>query len=483
MWYWHTPFELTGTDRAELKQIGVKTLYVRAGTLASDGQHLKLILPQQWKSSSDNVVLTFNFHPGLVSHLESMSVATIASESGACIQRASASAAKAGISVQGVQLDIDCPTRLLPRYKQIIDGIRPTIPEGETYSITALPTWLTSKNFPALASSVDFVVPQFYEGRTGKVIDEVAPITDPAGLKAGLARLDKLGIPNFVGLATYGHALQYDDKGRLVSMVQGLSAEDALRHPALAEISSAAIDKDGKRANSKADWIGEDLLLLKAIHPDRQGRGLGNRLAFLLPSPTMVQQQLAEFRKDRPQGNRGVILYRFPESGEAMSLPLASIANALHSKPAKIDAKISFKSRSEPWSLIGTGAKASTPPYQVKLMVTATGDAPTTASHDAFELVVTLDSPGLEGIEAGDFDKVETGSMIGQKFLSCSPATASVIRLWRFHLLPGDRLNSGLILVPADRASHISATWSARGPGGFQRFSGQMSTQPIHTSP
>ncbi|RYG30948.1 DUF3142 domain-containing protein [bacterium] len=479
MWYWHTPFRVTDQEWQDLKAIGVKTLYVRAGTLVTDGKEIKLILPQRWESKAKDVVLTFNFHPGLVSHMEELSTETIAAGTLACIRDARTKAANAGIQASGIQLDIDCPTRLLPRYREILDRVRTGLPAGETFSITALPTWLASKHFPALAEAVDFVVPQFYEGRTGKTIHEIAPITDPEGLRKGLAALARLDVPCYIGLATYGHALQYDGEGRLVSVYGGLSAEDALRHPALEPLSSSPVDGKGHPTADPAKAIGEDLLLLRAISGDDRGRGRGYGLAYLLPTPLMVERQMAAFRAERPSGAKGVIFYRFPEPGESMTLPLASVAKAMTSTPTEVDVAVAFKVRSEPWSLIGTDVKSDVPPRQFTVTVVANGDAPSKASREAFELFVLLDKPGLDGVAPGDFDEAVTGSMADGAFVPAAPAHAQAIRFRRYHLLPGDRLRSGLLLVPADGARTVRAHWTAQGTGGFRVFQGDIPSQPL----
>lgn len=474
MWYWHTPFKLTDADRTDLKAIGAGTLYVRAGTLATDGQKIKTILPQRWESKYADVVLTFNFHPGLVSHLEEMTPEALANGAADCIAAATKKAADNGIAAKGVQLDIDCPTRLLPRYAQILRQVRARLPKGQTLSITALPTWLTSKNFAEVADAVDYVVPQFYEGRTGRTVDRVEPITDPEGLKKGLERLEKLGRPCYVGLATYGHALEYDEAGRLVSIYHGLSAEDALRHPALEPVRSTAMDANGRPSDDPAKTVGEDLLLLRAVANDPQGRGKGHMLAYVLPTPAMVRRQLTAFAKDRPQSAKGYILYRFPEPGESMALPLASIRDALANKPPKIEVVPGFKVKTEPWALIDGGSDAERPPRQVTLTLDAIGNTPSQADRQAVEIFVTLDRPGLEGVATGDFDEAQPGLWAEKdRFLPCAPARAEVVRFRRYHLIPGDRLRSGILLIPADGATHAKVKWTAKGPGGFTVFRGE----------
>lgn len=482
MWYWHTPFQLTEADRKGLRDIGVTTLYVRAGTFATDGQKTSLILPETWKSRADGlrVVLVYNCHPGLVSHFEEMPISRMAAETAEGIRRSWAKAVAAGLNPSGVQMDIDCPTRLLPIYTNLLKGIRAGLTKelanGNTFSITALPTWLSSKNIDPLASTVDFIAPQFYEGRTGKSADTVFPVSDPEGLQAGLRRLGRLQIPCYAGIATYGHALLYDDQKNLVGMYRGLSAEDALRHPSFEPLGSEPLDKQGRPTQNVESAIGEDRLILKAMRPDSQGQGLGFRIAYLLPTPLMVRRQMDAFRAARPANVRGVILYRFPEPGESMTLPLSAIARGMRGEPTPVAAKCFLRSQAIPWELIDSGKTADRAPRELTVHLESTGSAPTLPARNSIQLLVALNKPGINGVAPGDFDEAIPGTLDETgRFVKCAPAHADAVRFARYHMLPGDVLRSGPILVPADGATRADARWVAQGPGGFQKFEGETS--------
>src|SRR5579859_5476039 len=76
-WYWHTPFQLSSSDVAQLKQMGVKRLFVRAGTF-THGEPLQLFIPQTWGCSGKpfSVVLVFNFDAGLLRHFADLPIAS-----------------------------------------------------------------------------------------------------------------------------------------------------------------------------------------------------------------------------------------------------------------------------------------------------------------------------------------------------------------------------------------------------------------------
>ena len=454
MWYWHTPFRITDGERASLGRMGVRTLYVRAGTFSSDGKRAVTILPQRWETirgPNVEIVLTMNFDPGLVSHLETIPAETLARD---VADGLLAARRKSPPSV-GFQLDVDCPTRLLPRYADLLRRVRSRL--NAPLSITALPTWLGSSGFGEVAAAVDEVVPQFYENRTGRTLDALEPVSDPAALGRDLARLRSLGVPCRVGLAAYGHALIYDPKGRLAGMYRGLSPEDALRHPAL-------------RFERADDLEGERRLVLRAVGPDRQGRGVGARIAYVLPTPAALRRQLAVYRAWRPPQARGPVLYRFPEPGEAMALSLSAIEAALAGRRALPDLAVSLKARAAPWALIAPGKGAARPPTTLRIRAAAVGAGPSEAAPGAVQLLLRLDRPGVAGVAPGDFDSAESGTLDETgRFVRGSGLRADVVLLRRGQVLPGEVLRSGAVETVAEGATSATVEWAVRGPDGNAR--------------
>ena len=453
MWYWHTPFRITEGERASLRRMGVRTLYVRAGTFSSDGKRAVTILPQHWETAAPGleIVLTMNFDSGLVSHLETIPPETLARGVADGLR---AARAKAPPSV-GFQLDVDCPTRLLPRYADLLRRVRRRL--DAPLSITALPTWLSASGFGEVAAAVDEVVPQFYENRTGRTLDALEPVSDPAALGRGLARLRSLGVPCRVGLAAYGHALIYDPKGRLAGMYRGLSPEDALRHPAL-------------RFERADDLEGERRLVLRADAPDRQGRGVGARIAYVLPTPAALRAQLAVYRAWAPPNARGPVLYRFPEPGEAMALPLSTVEAALAGRRALPGLAVDLKARAAPWALIAPGRQDVRPPMTLRVRATAVGVGPSKAEPGAVQVLVRLDRPGIASVAPGDFDSAEVGTLDeGGRFVRGSGLRADVALLRRGGVLPGETLRSGPVETVADGATSAAVEWAVRGPDGNAR--------------
>ncbi|MGV3617724.1 MAG: DUF3142 domain-containing protein [Fimbriimonas sp.] len=454
MWYWHTPFRVEAAEKQLLDEIGVRTLYVRGGTFTTDGKRAILAFPQRWEGSTRGLdaVLTLNFDGGLVSHLEEIPAEALARDVAKGIRQATEAAAKVGVRFKGVQLDIDCPTRVLPRYAELLRAVRPHV-KG-SFSITALPTWITSSKLEEVADAVDFIVPQFYEGRTGRTLDDLQPVSDAAALRKGLDRLGRMGRPFHAGLAAYGHAMLFTREGRLTAMYRGLSPEDAMRHPSL------RFEAAGPLGDS-----GEDRLVMRALRPDANGRGQGYQIAYTLPTAAMVRRQIQAFREARPANARGFILYRFPEPEEAMALPLRSVRSAFRPEPAKPSLDVKLESKAVPWALIGKDAEGGVA-RDLTVKAVATGEVGTAATPGAVTVVVELDRPGVEGAAPGDFDEVRLGRVEADGTLrTASPARANAVMLTRHHLLPGQRLRSGAIEIGSDGAKRARLRWTVKPTG------------------
>jgi hypothetical protein len=233
-WYWHTPFKLSQSDVTQLKEIGVKRLFVRAGTFSNE---YKLTVPQQWACSGSpfSITLVYNFDSGLLRHFEELENNDAATQMAQAINNSAKKAEKEGTQIEGVQLDIDCPTRLLPKYAELLHVIRPKINLSQPWklSVTGLSSWLGTRGFSKVAGQVDFLAPQFYESDIAFEENQTKTIGDLAAIERGLPKAASLNKPVYAGLATYGRALLYDPQGHLAGIYRSLSPEDAVRHPYL----------------------------------------------------------------------------------------------------------------------------------------------------------------------------------------------------------------------------------------------------------
>lgn len=67
-----------------------------------------------------------------------------------------------GLNLAGVEIDHDAGNARLPEYRQFLAQLRGALPTSLVLSITALPSWLDSRELPALLSTVDSSVLQVH---------------------------------------------------------------------------------------------------------------------------------------------------------------------------------------------------------------------------------------------------------------------------------------------------------------------------------
>ena len=190
----------------------------------------------------------------------------------------------AGVHVDGVEVDFDCPSSRLADYAKLLAAIKPQLPNDATLSITALPAWIGA---PGLADVL---------ARSDEAVLQVHAVSDP---KHGLfdakqarqwieAFAKQTNKPFRVALPAYGSALVLDADGHAV----GVESEAALAEP-------------------------------------------GARME-LFSDPRAVAGLLRDLERAPPPNLRGIVWFRLPLPGDRRAWPLATIVavisgNDLHS--------------------------------------------------------------------------------------------------------------------------------------------------------
>lgn len=442
VWWWHQGFDLTPDWAKRLKDAGVTTLWVKAGTISNDGTQLVARMPQSWRAGSHGIPvhLVFRFDRGATRHLGDYGTeATVRTLLGA-YRESRKVAERKGVRVVGLQLDLDMPTRRLPEYADLLRAIRSKEP-SPILSITALPTWLGDPSFRDVARQVDFFVPQFYENRLPQVVADRVSLTDVEGLKRGVEAADRVGRPYFLGVAAYGQALRFESDGRLAGAFRGLTLPEVTRHPSF------------RKEVATSDPRGEEYVEFLAVKPGQDGRGLGNRVTFRLVSPERLDEQLKAVGK--PKGRRlGSAIFRLAEPGERMVVPRESLIAVLSGRPANSRLEVTLRAANDPLALIeGTGELVRA----WRIEVVNTGNGPTATGPAA--VVVRLSVEGLEEVEAGGFDVVRL-MRAGQP---SSVLRADTVVLSSTGLLPGEKVVGGPIRLRTAIPPKVRLMWSDSG--------------------
>lgn len=133
-----------------------------------------------------------------------------------------AKAREAGLVVAEVQLDYDCAESKLAGYRRWLTAVRAETDSAKTkLVITALPAWLKSGDFVALAKATDGFVLQVHSLERPRSPDVAFTLCDPDRAKAWARQASAAGVPFRIALPTYGYLLGFDAAGKFL----GLAAE------------------------------------------------------------------------------------------------------------------------------------------------------------------------------------------------------------------------------------------------------------------
>lgn len=431
--------------------MGVKQLFVRCATFAATKSGVRTMLPQQWPSGEKAFpcVLVFNFDLGLLTHFESLDTSRVSADMASGILKQAAYAANQGVQVRGVQLDIDSPTRLLPKYGDILGRVRTALNHKDwSFSATALTSWLYSPKIASIAKQVDFLAPQFYERDVALNLNDPSTISDLHGLRHGLDQSANLGIPFYAGIASYGHAILYDEKGRFASIYHGLNPEDALRHPAFKFESSEPLDESGNIAQPDS-YVGEDRLTLVATRNAASGKGIGYHLVYDLPTPAVISAQNKVLEENAPGNCLGMIIYRLPPDDDPLALSAGSVAAALRGQPTEPEISAKLSEQTLRTASIGD----STHVVNIELM--NKGNAATGTSPGAVQVLIQLNEAGFESASLGGFDEAIPGSYHNGSFVQTGKSNANAVLFKRSQLLAGQTITAQILLRAGCRALSI----------------------------
>lgn len=322
-WSWRSEFpEQSDVDRA-VSATGARTLFVRAGTL--DSGHSGIIRIRETSGACPtgiDIHFVYNATPALLDEFESTEVAEMADVVIEVYELDAAHAIEAGGAVCGLQLDFDVPTRLLPRYGELLRAVDSRLPDGSQLSVTGLPTWMTSKDLTAMLEPVDFWIPQFYGGTVPRDVREATPIAEADQVRAGVRRARRLGKPFLAGLAAYGYTLQFNADGSLRALHGSV---DPARVAACADLDPVGESVPaGDAANRR---------LMYRVHTESVLQGIviapGDWFVVEVPSAELLRASARAAREEGGDGLIGICVFRLPESDGRTVLGISSIGEAL----------------------------------------------------------------------------------------------------------------------------------------------------------
>lgn len=318
-WAWRNDAPAGDDVRAAVGRGRGSALFLRAGQIELKKDALRRIRPAGGVYP-DRIPLhlVYNATPEVLLRFERIEPATLA----ACILETFAAdrdrARRDHATVVGLQLDIDCPTRLLGRYRETLRIVRAGLPTGYGLSITGLPTWMNAPELPRLLKETDFWTPQCYGWRIPETMDDLTPIAEPEAVGRAVGRAEKLGHPYFAGIAAYGYLLHFDRSKRRLSLRGDISAAEIRSFPA------RCIDRDSVFET----WRAETDFVIAGL-----AVRAGEFLVFETPSAERFAASLDAARINSGHALRGFCLFRLPAPDDPTTLPLDAVAAVLNGAP------------------------------------------------------------------------------------------------------------------------------------------------------
>ncbi|MBX3742129.1 MAG: DUF3142 domain-containing protein [Akkermansiaceae bacterium] len=227
-WVWHRSSPLTAEEIASLEAAGTTELFWQAvETGWKDGRWQSARIAEPMAAVPDvTIIPVFRIKPDAAFLGDPAAAATFARM---------VRLWTGDTSIPEIQLDFDCPDRLLAAYGGFLQSVAGELP-GTRISITALASWPRSPQFAKLARSVHRMAPMFYDLHPDKPEDVVKgsfrPIADGEDI-ALVKAWRSCPVPWHAGLPNFERVTVFRPDGKLAGHLRGWDHDAVFFNPAL----------------------------------------------------------------------------------------------------------------------------------------------------------------------------------------------------------------------------------------------------------
>ncbi|MFL6207941.1 MAG: DUF3142 domain-containing protein [Pyrinomonadaceae bacterium] len=444
-WAWRDELPTDEDVQRAANEARARVLFLRAGQI--DVQHTSL---RRIRAATGHfpralpIHLIYNATPDLLAQLAQLDEAALASIVAETFRADAERATRAGAQVVGVQLDIDVPTRLLPRYTRVLRLLRPQLPTGMQLSITGLPTWMDSPALADVLAATDFWIPQCYGAMLPTRLDQVVPSTSPATVAHSIARARSFHHPFYAGLAAYGYAILYTQGGAPIELRGDIDPARIAHDPNFELIERRALTDEPARSSAFNDPAASPACFWRYVFRARREAATsdlavhaGDKLMLEVPTTEALRACARAARTEAGPQLLGICVFRLPADDDPTNLTLTQIAAALDdtTPPAMLNLHLA------------ADATMSAPDdtAQAQLTLTAANDGATGAllGDDACTLSLDVPTGSVRGIVALEqFTNVTPlcrSTAQGVAPQPCSLRRANVLRLSAPSWQPGAR--------------------------------------------
>ena len=329
-------------------------------------------------------------------------------------------AKNAKIVPMGIQLDMDVPTRLLPKYAQVLKNLRAMLPRETKISITGLASWTTSRFIESVLSNVDFWIPQCYGTSIPTNLDQKVAISNSAEVERTVKAARRLNKPFYAGLSAYGYAILYSKQGEILEIRGDIDPALIGKDPRFEIVESDAPNGKNQAVSPQYFYRANTDLVLDGLIIEP-----GEILLVELPSTASLRSHARLVRQFAGEMLLGICIFRLPTNEDSTSLTIGEVASALSDTDVAVATEIKLK---------------NSPDNHLILQVANRGTARTVLSKDAFTIDLDIPSGSLNRV--GDlvgFDSFETLCKSNENDAPgpCGSPRANVIRLRASTWKPG----------------------------------------------
>src|SRR5262245_380440 len=337
-WAWSAQAPTAAEVEQVKRQTGARLLFLRAGQIDYEQGRLRRIRAVAGKMpNAIEIHLVYNATRDLLAGLEKIEPAALAQLVTETFKADFDRAARDGAQVTGAQLDIDAPTRLLPRYGAALRMLRERMPKGVKLSITGLPTWMDSPQIGDLLDSVDFWTPQFYGAAIPDRVDKLIPISSPAAVRQAVVKARELDRPFYAGLAAYGYAVLYSPEGALIEARGDLDQSMIANHPQFELTECRPFEGQGASELRYAYRALSDVVM------DGLAAHRGDLLMLDAPSAATLRVSARIVREEAGARLLGVCLFRLPGADDPADLTAEEIGAAINDRETTIATELKIE--------------------------------------------------------------------------------------------------------------------------------------------
>lgn len=306
-WVWHRSADISPAEREQLATAGCKTLYWHSGMIAVQNENWVgdggWLAPETNPSSSK--LRCVPVLRGIIG-----SVRALPKEPDGLIRLLQRALER--WNADEVQLDFDCPDRLLGNYASQLALCREAIKPARM-SITALAGWATHRDFGALQMSVDELLPMFYdlEPDTPEQArnDRFESLLDASAFTRHLKAWQHCRTPWRAGLPCFARVSLFDPDGRSRGHLRDWSWDQLVFHGALRDHPLHGTGLHALEVTQQTRLHTTDLL-----H--------GQKLVVREVDVTVARQCA---RLARENGARGIAWFRLPEESSPAGWSLTQV--------------------------------------------------------------------------------------------------------------------------------------------------------------